>query len=82
MRFTLMPLFLPPAILGTFAWGVYSLTTQQHDRGFAWAITVGAALAGHLTICLYVDTIDNRLRDLERRSENRSDSMSASNNTR
>ena len=67
MRFTLMPILLPPAILGSFSFGVHWLMTRGYDRGFAWVLTIGSALACVISIALHVYTVENRLRELEAR---------------
>ena len=76
MRFSLMPILVPPVILITFAWGVHGLVTSQHDRGFSWSFTIGSAVAGFIAIALHVYTVDNRLRDLEDRIETQNKSRS------
>jgi hypothetical protein len=50
MRFTLIPIHVPPAIIGSFAWSVHGLMTRDDDRGSAWSRTVGSALAGVVAV--------------------------------
>ena len=67
MHFSLKPILFPLAVIAAFSFGVYWLATRPHDRGFAWAVTVGSALGGIIGNALYVYTTDNRIRDLETR---------------
>lgn len=67
MRFSLMPLLLPPSILGAFAFGLHQLITNRFAHGFSLTLTIGAAVAAGIAVALHVHTVDNRLSDAETR---------------
>ena len=67
MRFSLMPLLLPPSIIGVFAFGLHLFITSRFDRGVSLVLMIGAAVAAGVAVALHVYTVDNRLREQETR---------------
>ncbi len=67
MRYSLMPLLLPPSIMGIFTFGLYQFITNRLDRNVSLALTIGAVLSAAIAIALYVYTVENRLREIETR---------------
>ncbi|MDB5335276.1 MAG: hypothetical protein JWN70_895 [Planctomycetaceae bacterium] len=67
MRFTLMPLLVPPSILGVFALGLHQFITNRLDRGLSLGLIIASVVAAGIASALHVYTVDNRIREQEAR---------------
>lgn len=69
MKFSLKHFLFMLAVVACFSWSVHWLSTKGYDRGFAWTLAIGSALAGAMGVALVAYDIDSRLNDIEAKLE-------------
>ena len=69
MRFFMKPVLFPLLVMACFCFALFCRATRQHDRRFAWAVSVGSAVAAVIGNALYVYTTDKQIRDISEKPE-------------